>query len=140
MKAVFLALLALAVFVTVACGTDSTRDQLRSRVDGFLEAVLNSDVAALDDYVSDGCAKKAEFLELIGASPAFESVDITVPEGSFSFDVSSGVAVAKRIQDSQPLLLNDEILEDDPSNDIPLKLVDEGGVWRVVNCDAYVPE
>lgn len=31
-------------------------------------------------------------------------------------------------------------LEDDPSNDIPLKYALEGGVWRLENSDAYVSD
>ena len=105
-----------------------------------MEAVLSGDATALDDYVSDSCPEKAEFLELVGAAPVFEAADVWLPEGAFSFDIEGPVAVAKRIQDSQPLLVNGEQLTDDPSNDIPLKLVEEDGIWRVENCGAYVSE
>ena len=107
---------------------------------GFFEATLTGDAAALDDYISDSCSQKDEFLESVGAAPVFETADVWLPEGAFSFDIEGAVAVAKRIQDSQPLLVNGEPLEDDPSNDIPLKLVEERGVWRVENCGEYVSD
>ena len=129
-----------ATALLVACADDSLEGELRSRVGGFLGAVLSGDAATLDDYVSESCSKKAEFLESVGAAPVFEAADVRLPEGAFSFDIEGPVAVAKRIQDSQPLLLNGEPLEDDPSNDIPLKLVEEDGVWRVENCGAYVSD
>ncbi len=138
-KALFI-LLALAAALLVACNVDNTEKQLQARLEGFFEAVLEGDAAALGDYISDSCAKKAEFLESVGAAPVFESADVRLPEGAFSFDVGGGVAVAKRVRDSQPLLVNGETLEDDPSNDTPLKLVEEAGVWRVENCGAYVSE
>ncbi len=129
-----------ASVVLVACANEGFEGELRSRLEGFLEATLNGDVVALDDYISDTCPAKAAFLELVGAAPAFEDAEVRVPEGAFSFDLDDGVAVAKRIQDSQPLLVNGEPLEDDPSNDIPLKLVEERGVWRVEYCGEYVSD
>ncbi|MCH8008306.1 MAG: hypothetical protein IIC91_05520 [Chloroflexi bacterium] len=112
--------------------------QLRSRLEGFFEAVLTGDATSLDDYVSDSCLEKAEFLELVGEAPAFEDAEVVVPEGAFSFDVDGDVTVAKRSLGSVPVLLEGEPFEDDPSNDTPLKLVREDGVWRVENCEAYV--
>ena len=138
-QAAFIAVTCVAVFL-VACAAGSVESDLLGRVEGFFEAVLTGDAAALDDYISDSCREKAEFLESVGAAPAFETADVRLPEGSFSFDLGGGVVVAKRVRDSQPLLLNGEPLEDDPSNDIPLKLVEEAGVWRVENCGAYVSE
>lgn len=137
------ALLCLLAFIWLltACGGLSTEDELRSRLEGFLEAVLTGDATSLDDYISDICQEKTAFLESVGdAAPAFEAADVRLPKGAFSFDIEGPVAVAKRIQDSQPLLVNGEPLEDDPSNDAPLKLVEEDGVWRVENCGAYVSQ
>ncbi len=129
-----------ATVALVACADEGLEGELRSRLEGFFEATLNADVEALSDYISDSCLEKAALLELVGAAPVFESADVRLPEGAFSFDVGGGVAVAKRLRDSQPLLDNGETLEDDPSNDTPLKLVEEAGVWRVENCGAYVSE
>ena len=113
-------------------------DELRGRLEGFFEAVLTGDATSLDDYVSDSCAEKAEFLELVSTEPAFETAEVEVPDGAFSFDIESGVAVDSRSFRSLPLLVNGKPLRDDPSNDVPLKLVQEDGVWRVENCEAYV--
>ncbi len=100
--------------------------------------MLTGDAKALDDYVSDSCPEKAEFLELVSTEPALEIAEVVVPDGAFSFDVESGVAVANRSFRSLPLLVNGKPLGDDPSNDAPLKLVRERNVWRVENCNAYV--
>ena len=134
-----LCLLAL-IWLLTACGGPSTEDELRGRLEGFFEAVLTGDAMSLDDYVSDSCPEKAEFLAAVSAETAFEGAEVEVPDGAFLFDVESGVAVANRSFRSLPLLVNGKPRRDDPSNDIPLKLVEEGGVWRVVNCDAYVTE
>ncbi len=93
---------------------------------------------ALDDYISDKCAEKAEFLELVSTKPAFEDAEVKVPDGAFVFDIESGVAVANRSFRSLPLLVNGKPARDDPSNDVPLKFVREDGVWRVENCGAHV--
>ena len=132
------ALLCLLVlfWLLTACGGSSTEDELRSRLEGFFEAVLTGDAPSLDDYVSDSCAEKAEFLAAVSAEPAVEDAEVEVPDGAFSFDVESGVAVANRSFRSLPLLVNGKPLRDDPSNDVPLKFVQEDGVWRVENCGA----
>ena len=136
------ALLCLLVFtwLLTACAGPSTEDELRGRLEGFFEAVLTGDAASLDDYVSDSCAQKAEFLELVSEAPAIEDAEVEVPDGAFSFDVENGVAVANRSFRSLPLLVNGKPLRDDPSNDVPLKFVHEDGVWRVENCGAYVAQ
>ncbi|MCI0776536.1 MAG: hypothetical protein J4N95_00015 [Chloroflexi bacterium] len=123
------------IWLLTACGGLSTEDELRIRLEGFFEATLNGDVIALDDYVSDSCPEKAEFLELVGTTSAFEDAEVVVPDGAFTLDVEDGVAIAKR---SLPLLVNGKPLRDDPSNDVPIKLVHEDGVWRVENCGDYV--
>ena len=133
-----LATLGAAVFV-VACANGGAEDQLRLRLEGFFEATLNGDVAALDDYVSDACEQKTEFLENAQVLRILEEVDVVVPEGAMLFDFGEGnVAVAKRALDGPPVLIDGMPSEDDPSNDVPLKLAREDGVWRVVNCDAYL--
>ena len=129
-----------SIWLLTACGGPSTEDELRGRLEGFFEAVLTGDATSLDDYVSDSCAEKAEFLELVGAEAAFEDAEVEVPDGAFSFDIESGVAVANRSFRSLPLLVNGKPLQDDPSNDVPLKFVHEDGVWRVENCGAYVAQ
>ncbi len=121
-----------------ACTGDNVEDELRARLEGFFEAVLTGDATSLDDYVSDSCPEKEEFLELVSTEPAFEDAEVEVPDGAFSFDVECGVAVAIRSFRSLPLLVNGKPLGDDPSNDAPLKLVRERNVWRVENCAAYV--
>lgn len=124
----------------LACAGGSVEGDLRTRLEGFFEATLNGDVEALDDYVSNSCPEKAEFLELVGTAPAFDDAEVVVPDGAFSFDVEDRVAVATRSFRSLPLLVNGKPLRDDPSNDVPLKFVHEDGVWRVENCGAYVSE
>ncbi len=134
---VLLGFLVLSAFLA-GCGGQSTEDKLRGRLEGFFEAVLTGDAASLDNYISDSCPQKAEFLELASEAPAFGDVEVEVPEGSFLFDVEGHVAVAKRSRNTQSVLVNGEPFEDDPSNDVPLKLVEEDGVWRVENCGAFV--
>ena len=95
---------------------------------------------SLNDYVSDSCAEKTEFLELVSTAPAFEDAEVNVPEGAFSFDVEDGVAVARRSFRSLPLLVNGKPLRDDPSNDVPIKFFLEDGAWRVANCGAYLAD
>jgi hypothetical protein len=107
-------------------------NDLRSRLEGFFEATLTGDAASLDDYISDSCPEKAEFLVAVGEAPAFEDAEVAVPDGAFSFELADGVAVGKRIRDSQPILLNGEPLEDDQSNNTPLKLVEVFGGSRTV--------
>ena len=128
------------IWVFAACGGPTTEDDLRSRLEGFFESVLTGDAMSLNDYVSDSCAEKAEFLELVSEAPAIEDAEVEVPDGAFSFDVENGVAVAIRSFRSLPLLVNGKPLRDDPSNDVPLKFVLEDGVWRVENCGAYVSD
>jgi hypothetical protein len=91
----FLALLALG------CRQDAAESgDLRAGVEGFFEAILNGDVAALEGYVSDECPAKAEFLERAQELSVLEPVDVTVPEGAMLFDYGEeGVAVAKRAAD-----------------------------------------
>ncbi len=126
------------VWVVTACAGSGTEDELRSRLEGFFEAVLTGDATSLDDYVSESCPEKAEFMELVSVEATLDEAEVEVPDGAFSFDVESDVAVAKRSFRSLPLLVNGKPRRDDPSNDVPLKLVDEDGVWRVENCGAYV--
>lgn len=131
----------LCVLAAACAGAADPEDELRSRLEGFFEATLNGDVAALEDFVSDQCPRKALFLEQAGALRVLEPVDVTLPEGTLLFDFGGGgVAVAKRARGGPPLLINDTPLPDDPSNDVPLKLERKDGVWRVVNCDAFVPD
>ena len=129
------------VLATACAGGADPEDELRSRLEGFFEATLNGDVAALEDFVSDQCPQKAAFLEQTGALRVLEPVDVTLPEGTLLFDFGEGgVAVAKRAREGPPLLINGTPLPDDPSNDVPLKLEREDGIWRVVNCDAFLPD
>ena len=132
----------LFVVLAAACaGAADPEDELRSRLEGFFEATLNGDVAVLDEYVSDQCPQKAAFLEQTGALRVLEPVDVILPEGTFLFDFAeSDVAVAKRARAGPPLLINGTPVPDDPSDDVPLKLEREDGIWRVVNCDAFVPD
>ena len=136
------ALFFLFVVLAAACaGGADPEDELRSRLEGFFEATLNGDVAALEDFVSDQCPKKAAFLEQTEALRVLEPVDLTLPEGTFLFDFDEDdVAVAKRARGGPPLLINGAPFPDDPSDDVPLKLEREDGIWRVVNCDAFVPD
>ena len=67
------------------------------------------------NYVSDSCAEKAEFLKLGSEESVLENAVLEVPDGAFSFDVESGVAVASRSFRSLPLLVNGKPLRDDPS-------------------------
>ena len=122
------------------CPMPLDESDLLDRIEGFFEATLNGDEVALDDFVSDSCPEKATFLEKISAAAAFDDAEVEVPDGAFSFDVEDGVVVAKRSLASQPVLVNGEPLEDDPFNAVPLKLVDEDGIWRVENCGAYVSD
>jgi len=69
-----------------------------------------------------------------------DHVVVELPEGAMLFDVEDEIAVVKRASGGPAILINGEPARDDPSNDLPLKLAREGGRWRVVNCDAYVPD
>lgn len=126
-----------ATWLRTACGGQNTEAELRGRLEGFFEAVLTGDAASLDDFVSDSCAEKAEFLRAASEAPAFEEAEVEVPTGAFSFDIEGDVAVAKRSAGSEPVLIDGEPLEDDPTNDVPLKLVEDDGVWRVEDYLAY---
>lgn len=133
----------LVTALALACGNaGSSAEQPRGTLEGFFETILNDHVAALDDYVSDACDQKAEFLKSAEVLRLLEEVDVVVPEGAmlFDFDEEGDFAAAKRARDGPALLVNGEPLEDDPSNDIPLHLVREESTWRVANCDQYVPE
>lgn len=130
---------AAVIALLAGCAGQSTEDELRGRLEGLFEAVLTGDAASLGDYVSDSCPAKAEFLEAVSEAASYEDAEVDVPEGAFSFDVEGAVAVAKRSQDSEAVLVNGQPLVDDPANDTPLKLVREGGAWRVENCGAYTP-
>lgn len=131
-----------AAALLMACAGTASQDHLRGRLEGFFEATLNGDVAALDDYVSDACDQKAEFLKSAEALRMLEEVDVTLPEGAMLFDLDEegDFAVAYRARQGPALLVNGEPFDDDPSNDVPLQLVREEGAWRVVNCGDYVAD
>ncbi len=99
-------------------------------------------MAALDDYVSDACDQKAEFLQSAEVLRILEEVDVVLPEGAMLFDLDEAgdFAVAYRSREGPALLVNGEPFDDDPSNDIPLQLVREESAWRVVNCGDYVAD
>ena len=140
MRPVALLAALLLVGALAACAESSPDAELRARVETLLEAALNGDLAALEDYVSDTCSAKEAFLEQAGALQALEPVEVEVPEGALLFDVEDDVAVAKRAREGPAVLVDGEPAEDDPANDVPLKLVREDGAWRVANCEAYVAE
>ena len=73
------------IWVFAACGGPTTEDDLRSRLEGSFESVLTGDAMSLNDYVSDSCAEKAEFLELGSTEPAFGTAWVARPGGGCLF-------------------------------------------------------
>lgn len=134
--------LALAGLLGAACGSGSDReDELRSRVEALFEATLNGDVAALSDLVSDQCTAKAEFLEEAGRLRVLDPVEVVLPEGTLLFDFGEGgVAVAKRARDGPPVLIDGTPVPDDPASNLPMKLEQEDGDWRLVNCGVFIAD
>jgi len=127
--------------LVVGCGSsDDQSDALRATLEGFFAATLNGDTAALDGYISDSCEEKAAFIEQARALAPLGPVSVEVPEGALLFDVEDEIAVAKRASGGPAIHIDGESARDDRSNDSPLKLEREDGDWRVVNCDAYVPD
>lgn len=94
----------------------------------------------LDEYISDSCPAKAAYLEQAAALQSLEPVEVVVPEGAMLFDIEEGVAVAKRSLQGPSVLVNGEPTQDDPARSVSVKLVLEGNMWRVANCEAYVSE
>jgi hypothetical protein len=53
--------------------------------------------------------------------------------------LAADVAAAERARGGPAVLVDGQPVSDDPAGDIPIKLVREGGAWRVENRRSYVP-
>jgi hypothetical protein len=149
----FLALIAIAALVLAACGGGSNDDQpaagsvskeeVRATIEGVLRAALNGDAAGFSSYLAASCQGKEDLTRgvgllrsLLGGLGAEGEISVRVPD--VEFDAADANHVTVTGLPGLELLVDDEAAEDGVATgiaNVSLKLVREGGAWKIEGCE-----
>lgn len=98
---------------------------------------------ALAGLISDECATKEDVLigavlfSALDSSPSDVELPRTAIQANF---VDDGMVIVTIEPQADPILVQGTPISFDPDDGVPLELIKEDGVWRLLNCETIVYE
>ncbi len=138
----YVILLAVFVAVLIACGSNGGDDddeaRIRETLQGFVQALNDSDFAAAYSYFSEGCKASQSFSEFTDGVESAEDFGLSKVEISNIriIELADGRALIDAVVTVIDTGEEFSIAEDQQ----PGKLVKEDGQWRIVDCENEATE